>query len=374
MKGSDPIIPALLVVLAASTASAQAPEWSDADRDRIASMSLSRLPPPPASPSNRVADDPRAAGLGQRLFFDPGLSRNGKFSCASCHQPELQFTDGLPRSRALGQVHRNAPSLRTAAWHRWQFWDGRADSLWMQATVPILNPQELGQNPAGLRELVRSRYAADFEALFGPLAGQNDGRLLSNIGKALEAFERTLRPEPARFDTFADALAAGTDSSELTVDEQAGLALFLGKGQCLRCHHGPLLTNEGFQNTGLAKLGSLPADRGRTSAIDGLLASEFNCRGPYNDDPQRRCPHLDYLRVGSEVRGAFKVPSLRDVARTAPYMHDGRFATLAEVLDHYKRAPGVAERSGHTELFPLALSAAELGQLEAFLRTLSPEP
>ncbi len=365
--------PAAILLLALLPWSVPAQEWGDADRARIASLALRQLPPPPPNPGNRVADDPLAAALGQRLFFDTGLSRNGKFSCASCHIPDRQFTDGLPTSRALGKVERNAPSLLTAAWHRWQFWDGRADSLWMQATVPILNPQELGQSAAGLRKLVRLRYRNEFRTLFGESGLDDDGRLLSDIGKAIEAYERTLRPPATRFDEFADALAAGHPTAgTLSGSEQAGLRLFLGKGQCLRCHHGPLLTSEGFQNTGTGKLPRRPSDHGRAVAIEPLLESRFNCQGPYNDDPAHACPHLEFLRsVGPELRGAFKVPSLREVANTAPYMHDGRFATLAAVLDHYNRAPGVFERSGHTELFPLALTPPDLGDLEAFLRSLS---
>lgn len=368
--------PAAILLLALIPVSVPAQDWSAADRTRITSLSLSQLPPPPPSRGNPVADDPLAAAFGQRLFFDTGLSRNGKFSCASCHVPGRQFTDGLQTSRALGKVERNAPSLMTAAWHRWQFWDGRADSLWMQATVPILNPQELGQSPAGLRDLIRRRYPNEFRTLFGESELEDDGRLLSNIGKAIEAYVRTLRPAPARFDEFADALAAGQPTKGTLSDSgQAGLRLFLGKGQCLRCHHGPLLTSEGFQNTGTGKLPKRPSDHGRAAAIAPLLESPYNCKGPYNDDPDRACPHLDFLRsFGPELRGAFKVPSLREVANTAPYMHDGRFATLAEVLDHYNRAPGVFERSGHTELFPLALTPAELKDLEAFLRSLSSGP
>ena len=346
--------------------------WSDAERGQVASLSLSHLAPPPADPSNRYADDPRAAALGRRLFFDTQLSRNGKLACASCHRPELQFTDARPQSRGLRPVHRNAPSLLSAAWHRWLFWDGRADSLWMQALGPLLNADELGLSARALRETLDAHYRADYEPIFGTLAGQDEGRVLANTGKAIAAFERTLRPAPARFDDFADALGRGEPAAALTAQEQSGVRLFIGKAQCLRCHHGPLLTNEGFHNTGLGKSPGLPADPGRSRGVRELQASEFTCRGPHNDDPQRLCPHLEYLRaIGGELRGAFKVPSLRAVAETAPYMHDGRFPTLAAVLAHYNRAPGVHETAGHTELLPLGLNADELIALDSFLRTLS---
>ena len=362
---------ASFALLLAGAAGAAPAAWTEAERAQLAALSLSRLPPPPADPSNRFADDAHAAALGRGLFHDTRLSRNGKFSCASCHQPERQFTDGLARSRGLRAVHRNAPSLRTAAWHPWQFWDGRADSLWMQALVPLLSADELGSSPRALRAVLGTHYRGEYEALFGALASHEDGRMLANAGKAIAAFERTLAPRRARFDDFADALARNEPATALDAAEQAGARLFVGKAQCLRCHHGPLLTNEGFHNTGLGKLRELPSDLGRTRGVRELLGSEFNCRGPWSDDPRRACPRLDFLRVtGAELRGAFKVPSLRDAAATAPYMHDGRFATLAQVLDHYNRAPGVHETAGHTELFPLGLSAGELAELEAFLRAL----
>jgi cytochrome c peroxidase len=366
-----------LLLIASSACGRQEPQalWSAAERTQIAALSLSQLPPPPPDPSNAVADRPAAAALGEKLFFDTRLSASGKLSCASCHQPERHFTDGLPVSRGLGTGTRNAPSLLTAAWSPWQFWDGRADSLWSQATVPMEHPDELGLTRRELQRRLERHHAGEYAAVFGhPPAAADDTRALVNTGKALAAFLRTLRPQPGRFDRFADALAQDPDTATtlLTAGEQNGLKLYLGKGQCLRCHSGPLLTNHAFHNTGLAPQPGTAFDRGRADGLPQVLASDFNCRGPHGDAADPVCPHLDFApQPRPEWVGAFKTPSLRNTAVTGPWMHDGRFTTLAEVLDHYNRAPQVSRPLGHTELFPLGLTADELSDLEAFLHTLT---
>jgi cytochrome c peroxidase len=351
--------------------------WTEAERAQVAAMSLSRLPAPPPDASNAVADDPRAAALGKRLFSDAALSANGKVACATCHDPTRAFSDSLPRGRGIGEDARNTPSLLVVAWSPWQFWDGRSDSLWSQPSGPLFDPAEMGATPEHVARVVTSAYAAEYTELFGkPTA--DPMRVVANAGKALAAFERTLRPQPGRFDAFAGALGADPDSAAtlLTASEQRGLKLFLGAGQCLRCHHGPLLTNQGFHNTGLGpRAGATEEDRGRADGLPLALASKLNCAGPYSDAPAGACPHLDFARAGgAEWLGAYKTPSLRNVGTTAPYMHDGRLATLREVLVHYNRAPGVAREHGHTELFPLGLDEPALSDLEAFLHTLGPAP
>lgn len=358
---------------------AAATEWSEAERARIATLSLARLPPVPADPGNRVADDPRAAALGAALFGDPRLSRNGRVACASCHDPARDFTDGRPRAQGLGPGRRHTPSLVGVAWSPWLFWDGRADSLWAQALGPLMHDQEQGLTPASLKALLEQHYRGPWEALFGPLAGAEPARVAVDTAKAIAAFERTLRPAPSRFDRYAEALERAPEdpatAALLAPAERRGLRLFLGRGQCLRCHSGPLFSNQGFHNTGLPRLAGEPFDPGRAEGLPRVLASAHNCRGPHGDAPGSACPHLEYARVGAdEWLGAFKTPGLRNVARTAPYLHDGRFATLAQLLDHYNRAPGVEPRDGHGELFPLGLSEAELSDLAAFLGSLSALP
>jgi cytochrome c peroxidase len=375
---------ALLLIPLAGCGGKSAPgDWSAAERAQILSLSLAALPAPPADASNAHADDPRAAELGRRLFHDRRLSRNGTIACANCHLPERFFMDGLPVSQGLGLARRNAPSLLGAAWSPWQFWDGRSDSLWSQVFGPLEDANEQGLSRLEIAQIVAAHYRDDYEVVFGRLprlegASPADiNRVVANTGKALAAFQRRLRPQPARFDAFAEALRRD-DPDALRLlgnDEQAGLRLFLGRGQCLRCHHGPLLTNHGFHNTGLAARPGQGFDRGRADGIRQVLASEFNCRGIYSDAGGEACPHLEFLRPGTpELVGAFKTPGLRNVAATAPYMHDGRFASLREVLEHYNRAPQPGMEFGHTELFPLGLTDAELLQLEAFLGTLGPAP
>jgi cytochrome c peroxidase len=191
-----------------------------------------------------------------------------------------------------------------------------------------------------------------------------------NIGKAIAAYERRIEPGPSRFDAYVAAVANHQPTANiLNGDEIAGLKLFMGKANCTQCHNGPLLTNNEFHNTGVPARASLPVDDGRLSGAAAVLKDEFNCRSRWSDAPNR-CAELEYLATGDHTQQrAYKVPSLRNVAGRAPYMDAGQFATLAEVLDHYNRAPMAA--SGHTELQPLRLKREELRQLEAFLRTLS---
>jgi cytochrome c peroxidase len=278
------------------------------------------------------------------------------------------------------------------------FWDGRKDSLWAQALGPLESAVEHGGTRAQYAHVVADHYATDYEELFGPLpdlstvpgiAGpvsepsaaatwnilsttQRDEvtRVFVNVGKAIAAFERRIELTPSRFDQYVEALAENrTAEGVLNADEKAGLKLFIGKANCTRCHNGPLLTNDEFHNTGVPKREGLPRDNGRLAGAVSVLGDEFNCRSRWSD-ARARCSELDFMLTGDHtLERAYKVPSLRNVAARAPYMHAGQFATLAEVLDHYNRAP--AAPAGHSELQPLRLKAAELRQLEAFLRTLS---
>lgn len=382
------------------------PEWSDTERVLLATLSLERLPPPPPDPSNAVADDDTAARLGRRLFFDPRLG-GGQVSCASCHQPEHHFADGLPRGRGVGETHRNTPSIVGSQWSPWLYWDGRKDSQWSQALAPMEHPDEHGGNRVALARLAASAdYREDFETLFGALPDLGDpdrfpsaagplgseeerrnwqamtasdraavDRVFAMIGKAIAAFERRVRPGESRFDRYLAAVRAGQRAAQtrwFSADEAAGLQLFIGEARCIECHNGPLLSNHEFHNTGLLSApGELP-DRGRTDGIPALLSDAFNCRGPFSDDPDRRCDELDFMRTGPELLGAFRTPSLRNAPATAPYGHKGQQATLADVLAHYNEAPEAM--IGHNEAEPLGLSARELRQLEAFLRTLDAPP
>ncbi|MEL7185280.1 MAG: cytochrome c peroxidase [Pseudomonadota bacterium] len=348
------------------------PEWSENDLAVLKSMSLTALPPLPDDPSNAVADDPRAATMGQQLFNDPRMSANGLISCATCHQAIRNFTDGLPQGQALGTAARNTPSIAGTAYSPWQYWDGRRDSQWSQALSPLEDANEHGVDRTQVVEFVASDpgYREQYEALFGELDAAAVNATFANIGKAIAAFERTVMPGRSRFDDYVDDLAAGgAGEAFLEADEAQGLQLFIGEANCTQCHNGPLLTNNEFHNTGVINFpGQLP-DKGRADGVREVLANEFNCKGAYNDDPARTCAELEFVRTGPDLLGAFKTPSLRNLENTQPYMHKGQLADLAAVLEHYNNAPDAM--IGHNEAKPLGLSSRELRQLEAFLGSLA---
>ena len=375
------------------------PTWSPDETKLIASLSLSALPPLSPDPSNAFGDNPAAAALGQALFFDARLSGNGKVACASCHLPDRQFQDGTPLASGMGKTNRRTMPIAGTAYSPWLFWDGRKDSQWSQALGPLESLVEHGADRTQVARLVAVNYASDYEKVFGPLPevttlperasplgnevakaawlsmdeGRRDevNRVFANVGKAIAAFERTIKPRPTRFDAFADALAAGRDTTGLfTPVEAEGLRLFTGKGECTKCHNGPLLTDQHFHNTGVPAVASLPEDKGRIVATTQVAADPFNCLGAYSDAGPADCAELRYMkREGVDLVRAYKTPSLRGVSGRAPYMHAGQFATLTAVVRHYNAAP--AAPAGHTELNPMALNEAELKSLEAFLGTLS---
>jgi cytochrome c peroxidase len=354
---------AALVAAAVVLGPSAGDEWTDEERRVLRSLSLDALPPVPDDPSNRYDTDPRAAALGKRLFSDKRFSRDGSVSCASCHLPKREFQDGRPLAEGLGRTTRRTMPLRGVAHLTWLFWDGRKDSLWAQALEPLESREEHGGTRAQYARLARLYYRREYEAIFGKLDGRSSTRIFVDLGKAIAAFERTLRPKPSRFDRYV----AG--DAELASEELRGARLFIGKAHCIDCHNGPLFTNGEFHNTGVPPRPGVGPDAGRAEAIRKLVADEFNCLGPFSDARPSQCAVRFLVRSGSRLRGAFKPPSLRGVTRRRPYMHAGQLRTLDEVLDHYNRAPKAPV--GKSELHPLKLGRADLDALEAFLHTLS---
>ena len=341
-------------------------------------LALDALPPLPPDPSNRWADDPAAAALGERLFFDARLSSNGKVSCATCHDPKRGFQDGVPLGKGVGTAGRRTMPIAGTAYSPVLFWDGRKDSQWSQALGPLESPVEHGGNRAQYARIVAKHYRDEYVRIFGALPDlrHRDGQtaVFVNLGKAIAAYERTVQFKPSRFDRFVAAWKASGEMPKdiLDAQERAGMALFLGKAECTHCHNGPLFTNNEFHNTGVAPRAGKAADRGRIVAVAAVRADEFNCRSRWSDAKPGQCAELDFLPEANAVQaGAFRVPSLRNVAGRAPYMHAGQMKTLRQVLDHYNRAPKAA--AGVSELRPLRLATVELDQLEAFLRTLGEE-
>ena len=368
------------LVLGCPAAAQPASEWTAPEIAILRTLTLSSLPKLPGDPTNRYADDPRAADLGHHLFFDPRLSSNGKVACATCHDPARDFTDGKPLAVGVGVTPRNAPTIIGAAYNRWFFWDGRKDSQWSQALASIENPLEHDMPRERVVEVIRGApdLAGPYRALFGelPAHGDRDGvnRAFANVGKAIAAYERWIMPGPAKFDRYVDAILAGRKpaaADELTLDERQGLHVFISDqlGRCVRCHNGPLFTNQHFHNIGAAELAPHAREEGRIAGIEQALADEFNCLGRYSDAGPGQCPELDFARRGSpELRGAFKVPTLRNLPKTAPYMRTGDRARLDDAMWHYRTLPGA--RVGKNELNDLPITATEFDQLEAFLRTL----
>lgn len=350
--------------------------WTEPEVEILRSLWIGSLPVLPPDPTNAVSDDPRAAELGHALFFDTALSPSGAISCATCHRPELRFTDGMQKGRGIGQSKRNTRSIVGVAYSPWQYWDGRRDSQWAQALSPIEDPAEHGGNRQHAISAVAANdeYRQRYEAIFGPLPEPGDAHrtdiAFSNIGKAIAAYERLIMPGPSRFDRYVEAVLSGVDEQTLySADEVAGLRLYIGKAACTQCHNGPLLTNHEFHNTGILSFPGEVPDKGRAAGVRQVLADPFNCRGEFSDASEDSCAELEFARKGYDVLGTFRTPSLRNLEDTQPYMHKGQMFTLAEVLVHYNDAP--LAMIGHNEAKPLDLNAAELMQLEAFLKTLA---
>lgn len=357
---------------------APADEWSDADKSMLRSLWIGSLPELPPDPSNAVADDTDAARFGQALFFSKALSPSKAIACATCHRPELRFTDGMRKGRGIGVSRRNTMSIVGAAYSPWQYWDGRRDSQWAQALSPIEDPAEHGSS----RELAVRAVAADpvlraqYEAVFGAMPSLDEppqvDPVFANLGKAIAAYERLIMPGPSRFDEFVEAVLAGDEQRQerlFSTNERAGLRLFLDKARCTQCHNGPLFTNHEFHNTGLLSFPGEVPDKGRAAGVREVLANPFNCLGKFSDASLPDCGELEFARSGFEVLGAFRTPSLRNLENTQPYMHKGQLFTLAEVIEHYNEAPPAM--IGHNEAKPLGLSTTERRQLEAFLETLA---
>ena len=383
------------VVCAASGGSGS---WTATQLDELRSLSIAALEPLPADPTNRVADDPRAARLGERLFFDETLSANGKVACGTCHQPERDVQDGIALGKGVGTTAKRTMPIAATSRAPFLFWDGRKDSQWAQALGPLESAVEHGGTRTQYARVIADRYRGEYEELFGTLpdlssvpafAGPNGNRseaaawsalnepqreaitgVFVNIGKAIAAYERRIEFGSSRFDRYVEMVSSHRRAEGiLTNDEVAGLRLFIGKARCTQCHNGPLLTNNEFHNTGVPALAALPVDDGRLTGAASVLKDEFNCRSRWSD-ARSRCLELEYLVTGDHtLERAYKVPSLRNVAERAPFMNSGQFATLAGVLDHYNRAPTAP--AGHSELTPLRMNRDELRQLEAFLKTLS---
>ena len=331
-------------------------------------------PPPLApDPSNRVSGKAAAVALGEQLFFEPALSGSGSVLCATCHAPYRHFQDARPRAFGLAPVDRNTPTLVNARFHRWFGWDGAQDSLWSQSIRPLLDPKEMNATPAHVAGTVRKLFARQYERAFNRAVPAQDEEVLVDAGKALAAFQETLVSGRTRFDAFRDSLEKGT-AADYPPAAQRGLKIFVGRGNCSVCHFGPQFTNGEFADIGVPFF-VVPGrvDSGRHGGIEKLKSSRFNLLGRFNDD-RSGSSAIGTRHVQAQHRnfGEFRVPGLRGVAQTAPYMHNGSLATLRDVVKFYSELN--EERlhaDGERILKPLRLDAGELEDLVAFLVTLS---
>ena len=327
--------------------------------------------PPPArkDPSNRVSGKPEAIAFGERLFFEPRLSGTGSVLCATCHVPFRRFQDARPRGFGLEEVDRNTPSLMNVGLYRWYGWDGAQDNLWAQSIRPLLDPREMRASPAHVAQTVRKLFAKDYEAAFGRKPPADDQELFVDVGKALAAYQETLVTKRTPFDDFRDGIA-----TNYPLAAQRGLRIFVGKGNCSVCHFGPQFSNGEFADTGVPFFaGKGRVDPGRYEGIKKVKSSPYNLLGRFNDDASRgNATGTRHVELQHRNFGEFRVPGLRNVARTAPYMHNGSLASLRDVVKHYSEIDeDRLHLDGEKILRKLHLTNAEIDDLVAFLESLS---
>lgn len=373
--------------------------WSDSEKVLLKTLSIKHLPELPLDPSNQYLHNQVAIEFGKRLFFDPSLSQTGTISCSTCHQPSRQFSDGMRVANGVKLGMRNTPSLLGVAHQQWLFWDGRKDSVWAQALEPFEDPNEHNLTRIAVIQKVfgNTEYFQRYESIFKdtpsaeefeswPESANPNGDIKSlklwksltietrkrinqvyaNIGKSIAAYEATLKFPESRFDHFLSQLDQGSELTVLSENEQLGLKLFIGKASCINCHHSALLSSQHFQNIGTGTRGK---DMGRSQVAEAQAWDEFNCLGDYSDAPESACNKLKFMsKDRHELAGSYKVPSLRNVSKTGPYMHDGRFKSLGEVVLFYINPPS-QKLTGH-HLPEIKLDEKEQDRLINFLNTL----
>jgi cytochrome c peroxidase len=341
---------------------------SASDCQRVQALQLPAALPPALG--NKYGDDEAAARLGFQLFFDSNIGTG--VSCATCHSPDLAFTDRLSVSTGKSVGTRNAFTVYNAARLSVIFWDGRADSLWSQPLFAIENPLEMGSTRLALAHLVASDASLlpMYENTFGPMsdisqlpatgmpgqasfdgltAEQQDtvDRIAANAGKALQAYLRLNTSGPAPIDAYLSG-----NSAAIIDLAKKGLSLFVTSG-CIDCHSGPMLTDQGFHDVSFPSLPNANHDPGRADALAILDVNVFNLQGPYADPPTTGGTFVPPPEP-SNPDGAFRTPPLRNVTETGPYGHDGALVSLDDVL----------------AVHASPLSLADQGAIIAFLQTL----
>ena len=290
--------------------------------------------------------------LGKMLFFDRRLSGDGTMSCATCHDPEKAFTDGLDISLSYPTTKnwRNAPTLVNVAFQKYLFHDGRAQSLEDQALFPMMSAFEMNRNLDFVEEVIRSvpEYVDSFKKVFGAEPTRE------RMAMAIAAFERTIISVNAPLDRYLNG-----DNAALSDDAKKGLELFMGKGRCGECHYGVNLADDKFHALGVPENPEHLSDP-RIAITRRFVAKIYHYEDyrTLTEDPGR------YLITKDRKDWkAFRTPTLREIGKTAPYMHNGIFATLDEVIEFFNRGGG----KGNTILKPLGLAEKEKNNLKTFL-------
>jgi cytochrome c peroxidase len=381
----------------------------------------------PPDTTNRYADDLAVAELGQSLWFEKryagpltvaddgtngGLGMLGeteRVACADCHQPDTWYSDfrSNPNSRSIGAglTGRNTPSSVNAAFYTWGNWDGAHDSQWKQGANSPESRDNFNSTRLRYAHVIYDHYRDAYNALFpetldpalDPLhpeaarfppvgkpkasASDPDGpwemmlpadqehvnRIMTNCGKSLAAYQRRLVSRNNALDRYI-----GGDFTALTASAKRGLQLFIGKAACDACHEGQTFTDEDFHNTGVMQVVD-PLDEGRYTGVLRALNNTFNGASVYSDDPVAGAAKLAGLAQTDDLRGKFRTKSLRHVAMTAPYFHDGSMATLEDVVRFYDAGGGSSGFPGVKDprIVPLNLTEQEIADLVAFLESLT---
>lgn len=404
--------------------------FSPAEWEKV--KALSPLPAPPKDPTNRFADDPAAAKLGQRLFFDKGFSgpivtaddgtnggngkvgEYGKVGCVSCHQPENGWIDrrSKPNKTSLGTnwAPRNAHTVVNAVFYGpFNETDGLRDSAWSDScSTDPFDPNSFNGSRLLLVHVMFKKYRADYDAIFTPKLdaaldpaapdaarfpaegnpkaspGDPDGpwekmtaadqrianTIIANYGKAMQAYLRLLVSRNAPFDRYV-----ARDFGAISSAAKNGLKLFIGKAACVACHSGPAFTDNKFHNQGLEAEGEhvIVEETGRYDGVKALLSTEFNSDGEFSDD--KTTGRLSGLVAVESDRGKWRTKALRDVAETAPYEHTGQLATLKDVVAFVNKGGGNSKIGVKDDLMkPLNLTDPEMSDIVEFMKALSGDP
>jgi cytochrome c peroxidase len=323
---------------------------------------LATLPPPPIPKDN--PNTPEKVALGKKLFWEARLSGNGSMPCVSCHLPNLGWGDGGAISRGYpGTKHwRNSQTVLNSAYYNKLFWEGSVTSLEAQAPAAAEGPVA-GNGDGSVMEM-RLRFIPEYVEAFNKVFGTEWPRI-NDAWRAVSAYQRTLVTD-AKLVPF-DRWLAG-DKKALSDDQQRGMALYNGKAGCIQCHNGALASDQKFHALGVPEPAEFKGDALLQVTHRWQQYQKGVPEGSYRDAPIDR--GLYYVTKNPKDIGKFRTPSLRELTVTAPYMHNGVFATLAEVVDFYNAGGGSGPQKS-SMLKPLNLGAGDKADLVAFLQALS---